>query len=383
MTDPRIDRFAKLLVGYSTEIREGDNVRLIASPDSLPLLHAIYREVLKAGANPPHVVYRAPGIDYIFQSEASEAQLGYLGAAELATLTGNEEAGIQGVNALISIQGAQNTRELAGIAPERSNLVAAARRPIMEWLVDEDNRIRWCGTMSPYSPGHAQDGEMSVDEWSDLVFASVYADREDPVAAVREMARKQAGLYGVLDQGKEVHIRGRGTDLRMSIEGMKPINEPGKHNQPDGEVFTGPVVNSVRGYITFQQNPVVRDGREVHGVRLEFDEHGRCVQATADKNEAYLNTTLDMDEGARRVGELGIGTNFGVPRFVKNILFDEKRAGTLHMAMGNGYPPTGNSNESALHWDMIMDLGTEGHLSVDGREIHIKDEDFYHGDRKL
>ncbi|MDQ4044170.1 MAG: aminopeptidase, partial [Chloroflexota bacterium] len=167
-----------------------------------------------------------------------------------------------------------------------------------------------------------------------------------------------------LDGKKEVHLTGPEIDLTLSIEGRTWINSDGKRNFPSGEIFTGPVETSVNGSIRFSF-PVVTAGREIDDIRLRF-EHGKVVEASAGKNESYLLQQLDTDEGARYLGEFAFGTNFDITRFTKNILFDEKIGGTVHMAVGLGYPETGSKNTSAIHWDMIADLREGGQVDVDG-----------------
>jgi aminopeptidase len=168
---------------------------------------------------------------------------------------------------------------------------------------------------------------------------------------------------------EEVHIQAEGTDLRLNVSGRTFISAEGKHNMPDGEFFTGPIEDSTNGEVTFTY-PAVYDGREVSGVRLRFED-GRVVDATADRNEEFLIEMLDTDAGARRLGELGIGANYGIERFTKEILLDEKIGGTVHLAVGMSYPETGGRNDSAVHWDMVCDLRRGGRISVDGQEFQV------------
>jgi aminopeptidase len=189
-------------------------------------------------------------------------------------------------------------------------------------------------------------------------------NEDDPVRYWREKAKEQERLIERLEQADEVRIRGPGTDLTLSIKDRKFLNGDGTHNMPCGEIFTGPVEDSVNGEIYFGI-PVAVAGREVSGVKLRF-ENGRAVESSAEKGEEYLNAMLDADEGSRHLGELGIGTNYSIPRATKNILFDEKLGGTVHLAVGRSYEKTGGKNESSVHWDLICDLREGGELYADG-----------------
>lgn len=231
---------------------------------------------------------------------------------------------------------------------------------------------RWSLTIYPTS-AYAQDADMSTDEFAQFLASSMFLDQPDPVAAWRELSTRQQVLIDWLSQRSELHITGPGTDLRMNVGGHHWVNSDGKRNFPSGEVFTGPVEDSAEGHVHFSY-PVVTDGREIADIRLRF-ESGKVVDATASKNEQYLIDSLDTDDGARRLGEIAFGTNFGISRFTKNILLDEKIGGTMHMALGAGYPETGNSNTSAIHWDMICDLRAGGQATLDG-EVVLKDGEY-------
>jgi aminopeptidase len=223
--------------------------------------------------------------------------------------------------------------------------------------------LAWCSTLFP-TPAFAQDAEMSLDEYEDFVFQACHVTDPDPVAVWRRFADRQARLVDRLSDKREVRLVGPDTDLVVSVAGRTWINCDGKNNFPDGEVFTGPVETATHGHVRFSY-PAVLGGREVSDVRLWF-ENGRVVRATAAKNNDFLQTSLNVDDGARILGEFAIGTNYGVTRFTKNILFDEKIGGTVHMALGTAYPESGGQNRSALHWDMVCDLRQGGEVWVDG-----------------
>ena len=188
---------------------------------------------------------------------------------------------------------------------------------------------------------------MGLEEYEEFVFEAMALGEDDPVRYWREKAREQGRLIERLEGAREVRIVGPATDLTLSIEGRTFLNGDGKHNMPCGEIFTGPVEDSVNGEIYFGI-PVAVSGREVLGVRLRFED-GRVVEASAEKGEEFLNSMLDADEGARYLGELGIGTNYGIRRATKNILFEEKLGGTVHLAIGSSYEKTGGKNDSSVH----------------------------------
>ena len=205
---------------------------------------------------------------------------------------------------------------------------------------------------------------MSLSEYEDFVYAATFADQPDPVACWRNIYTTQQRLVEWLKGKRQVIVRGPNIDLTLSIEGRTFVNSDGKHNMPSGEIFTGPVEESVNGWVKFTY-PAIRQGREVEGVELEFKD-GKVVAARARKNEDYLLSQLDSDAGARYLGEFAIGTNMGIQRFTRSILFDEKIGGTLHMAVGAGYPETGSKNQSSVHWDFICDMRTDSQILVDG-----------------
>ena len=214
------------------------------------------------------------------------------------------------------------------------------------------------------------DAEMSLEEYEDLYYSACFIDRDDPVGEWKRLAETHARMIRWIENRKEVHLEGEGTDLRLGIEGRTFIPADGDANLPDGEIFTGPHETLTTGHVTFSY-PAIYGGQVVEGVRLEFDE-GRVVDATARKNEEFLIKTLDTDAGSRVVGELGIGTNFGLDSFTGEILLDEKIGGTIHLALGAAYPETGGTNDSAIHWDMVCDLRRGGRITVDG-DVMIED----------
>ncbi len=354
MTDPRTTRFADVLVRHSRNVKRGETVLIAASARAESLAVAVYRAALARGAH-PQVQLTPSALDEVFLAEASEAQLAFI-----SPLT---KYAYGKVDHLIRIRADLNTKALSAIDPKRQAIRTKASRPMLDTMLRRDC---WTVTLWP-TAAYAQDAEMSLEQFEDFVFSAVGADQDDPIAHWRQIRSTQAKLIKKLNRGKEVRIVGPDTDLTMSIAGRVFINSDGTHNMPSGEVFTGPVENSVEGHIRYSY-PVCRQGKEVEDVRLVFRK-GKVVEASAAKNEEFLLAMLDVDRGARFVGELGIGTNFGIDRFIKNILFDEKIGGSIHLALGNSYPETGGKNKSALHWDMIKDLRHGGAIYLDGKCI--------------
>jgi aminopeptidase len=357
MLDPRVNRLAKVLVGYSRKVRRGQKV-LIAGPAAAePLVLEVGREVLRAGGHP---LYRmAPdAAAEVFYAEAREEQLTFLPRSSLATAREADH--------YISVIGDSNTQALASVDPKKQRMAEAARRPLQECVLKKNE---WTVTLFP-TPAYAQDAGMGLEEFEAFVYAAMRVDKRDPVAEWRKAKVFQERVLARLKGASRVRLVAPGTDLVMSVKGRRFLSSYGSHNMPDGEIFTGPVETSAEGHIRYTY-PVCYRGKEVLDVRLEF-EKGRVVKATAAKNEAFLRQMIGMDAGASRLGELGIGTNYGIRRFIKNILFDEKIGGSVHLALGRSYAETGGRNRSALHWDMICDLRQGGRMEIDGRVVQAE-----------
>jgi aminopeptidase len=365
VADPRIEKWAKALVGYSVEVSAGQTVAILGHPAAEPLIRATHREVVRKGAFPV-VIYTPEGTQADLLAEGSDEQLRFISPIDRFV---RAEADVT-----INIRAESNTRRMSHVDPSRQAVYAAARRELFETYMARaaDGRLDWTLTLYP-TDAYAQDADMETEAYTDFVLSACKLDRDDPVAAWLELKAEQQRLIDWLDGRKEVHLSGNDIDLTLSIEGRTWINSDGKRNFPSGEIFTGPVEDSVNGSIRFSF-PVVMAGRQIEDIRLRF-ENGKVVDATASKNEAYLIQQLDTDPGARFLGEFAFGTNFDIQVFTKNILFDEKIGGTVHMAVGLGYPETGSTNKSAIHWDMIADLRDGGVVTVDG-DLFMKDGKF-------
>jgi len=349
-------------VDYSVAVKKDQLVRISTAPPAQPLVLEVFRKVLEAGAYP--MVRMVP-------EETEEIFLRSAGKEQLAYVNPVTKFEYEKMDCSIGIWADENTRALTNTDPEKIRLNQAARRPLLDiWLKRAaEGKLKWVGTLFP-TEANAQEAEMSLAEYEDFVFGAGMLDQADPVASWKRLSEKQQRLVDFLNGKKEYRVvADNGTDVRMSVQGMKWINCDGHENFPDGEIFTGPVVNSVDGQINFTF-PAVYHGREVHGVKLTF-RHGKVVDAHADKGEEFLIKMLEMDAGSRFLGECAMGTNYRVDRFTRNTLFDEKIGGTVHFALGAGYPETGNSNQSGLHWDMVVDLRQGGRIEVDGVKINV------------
>jgi aminopeptidase len=354
MPDARINKLARVLVAYSRKVRRGQVVMIAGPVAAEPLILEVAREVLRVGGHP---MYRmAPdAATEVFYAEARRGQLAFLPKSLLATVREAHHS----INVLADV----NTQALAGVDPMRQRLVETARRPVAEALMRKN---QWTLTLYP-TPAYAQDAGMGLEEFEAFAYAAMRVDKRDPVAEWQKARAMQQKIIARLRGADRIRILAPGTDLVLRVKGRRFLGAYGTHNMPDGEVFTGPVETSAEGRIRYTY-PVCYRGKEVSDVRLEFQE-GRVVKATAARNEAFLRQMIGMDAGASRLGELGIGTHYGISRFIKNILFDEKIGGSVHLALGRSYEETGGLNKSALHWDMICDLRQGGRIEVDGRVL--------------
>jgi aminopeptidase len=351
--------FAALLCGYCLDVGPGQQVVVRSTTLAEPLLLAVQREVLEREGWP------------LLRTELPEQAEGFWAAAREAHLDGYaacELAEAEGTDCSLAIQAPANANALAGIDPGRLARAARARLPIREAGL----RRRWCGTLWPTRAG-AQQAGMGTADFADFVRRALFLDHDDAAAAWVGLGERQQALIGRLAGARELRIEADGTDLSLRVENRTWVNSDGRRNMPSGEVFTGPEERSAEGRVrfTFPSSP---RGVEVAGVELEFRE-GRVVESSAARGAAYLRETLATDDGASRLGEIGIGTNFGIDRPIGAILFDEKIGGTVHLALGRSYPETGGVNESAVHWDLICDLRDGGTLSADGETI-LRDGQF-------
>jgi aminopeptidase len=360
MTDPRVSKLADLLVNYSLELKPGQIVRLDGGTVAAPFVRELYRAALRAGAHPRTRV-EVEGTDVIAVGEASDEQLTFVSEIDRFE--------IDHVDAIVTIWADRNTRALSQADPQRVSKKIAARRQLTNRLwerIDEGN-AKWVGTRFP-TDAHAQDAEMSLAEYEDFVYGACHVrGEEDPVAHWRSVSAELNERARELNTFTELRVIGPDTDLRVNVAGREWLAADGKLNMPDGEIFTSPVETATEGEIRFSF-PAIFQGRGVEDVRLRF-EGGRVVRAEAGNGNEFLQSLLDMDEGARILGEVAFGLNYEIDRFTRDILFDEKIGGTMHFALGSSFKKLGGRNESGLHWDMICDLRANGEVYADGKLV--------------
>ena len=361
MGDPVLRSYANILVNYSAAVKKGETVLLRGNPEAAPLVKEVYAALLRAGSH-PRVKVGLDELETVFYELASDDQIDHLGEID------RFEA--EHIDAMIAIRAPMNTRQLAGVDPAKQSRRMVATRPIQETIL---SRVRWAVCIYP-TAALAQEADMSLDDYARFVYGACWADDPDGIERWRELSRDQEALIERLDKADVVRLKGPGTDLTLRTKGRKWINSDGRHNMPSGEVFTAPLEESASGEITFSY-PAIYNGREVSGIRLVFAD-GAVTEATAGKGEEFLKKMLASDEGASRLGEIGIGTNRRIDRFTKSILFDEKIGGTVHLALGRAYKEEcGGGNESAIHWDMIVDLRRGGEVRLDG-DVFQRDGEF-------
>ena len=359
MADTRLAKLAHLLVTYSLRLRPGDLLQINTTPLAAPLVREVFREALLAGAH-PYTRISLPETQELLLKYGSDEQLGYV-----VRTTAQE---MEDITALLTIWADVNTKHLSGVDPARLALRQQANHPIQRRYFERSSsgELRWCGTQFP-TEAAAQDAEMSLLDYEEFVYGAGKLDAADPVAEWRAVHDQQQQIADLLDTKREFRLVAPGTDLTYVTDRRRWLSADGTENFPDGEVYTSPVETRTRGHISFTY-PAVYGGREVDGVRLVFDE-GRVVEATAEKGEEFLRAQLDLDEGARRLGEAAFGLNYDIQRFSRNTLFDEKIGGTIHLALGQSFAEVGGQNESALHWDMVCDMRA-GEVYADGALIY-------------
>lgn len=362
MTDKRIEKFARILVEYSTKVEPGDFVVISTTTAAEPLVAALYSTILQCGGH-PHVLFDFAGQEEIFYRYASEEQLD--------TVPRFHRLAFDECDVLIKVRAQSNTRSLSNVDTARQARRQKALAPLLKAQLNRgaDESLRWVSTLYP-TQAYAMDAEMGFEEYQDYVYRACHADLDtvDPVAYWKKVQREQAHIIERIEGRDQVRLRGPNVDLTLSIKDRKFKNACGLNNMPDGEVYTGPVEDSANGWVRFTY-PAVSQGRVVDGVRLTFQD-GEVVEAKADHNSDFLLQMLDTDEGARRIGEFAIGMNYQIDRATRNILFDEKIGGSFHLALGASYPETGGLNKSAIHWDMICDIKQDSEMLVDGEIVY-------------
>lgn len=364
MRDPRIDKWAELLIKYSIKVESNHKVLIHGDLSALPLIEACYEECLKSGAYVDCLLNHDRLNEY-FLKNASTEQL--LMSPQL------KKYAVEKFDRFLFIYAPSNLQALTNISLERHTYSSKANQPIQKAILDRKAKgeIFWCRTHYPTTSA-AQNASMGTLEFENFVFRAGFLDHENPIESWKALGKKQQKAIEYLSNKKELHFKNsNGTDLRVNIAGMKWVNLCGTINFPDGEVYTGPNLNAADGGVngTVKYDfPTIYRGVEVDGIELTF-KNGAVIEAKASRNEAFLHSMIEQDAGAKYVGEIALGTNYCVNTGVKDILFDEKIGGTFHTALGMGYPETGNTNQSALHWDLVCDLRKDGVIYADNEKI--------------
>ncbi len=360
MSDKRRRKLARLLVDYSTQVQPGDWVGILGNFGALPILRDIYEAVIDAGGFPSLFVEDDQMQRYLLRN-ANDDQMQWIDPRMRLYV---EEADVY-----IRAMAQENTRAMTNIDVKRSQMQRASQSEMLQTRLQRaaKGEFRWVGTLFP-TQAAAQEANMSFEEYEDFVYGATFCDHDDPAREWRKLSEMQQHKVDFLVGKKRIQLSGPNIELELSIKGRRFINSDGKRNMPSGEIFTGPVEDSVNGWVRFTY-PAIVSGRAVSGIELTFED-GKVTRASAEMNEDLLHAQLNTDQGARYLGEFAIGTNFGIDRFTGSVLYDEKIGGTVHMAIGMGYPETGSRNISAVHWDMICDMRTNS-------AIYVDDELFY------
>ncbi len=355
MSDPRVTKLAEVLIHYSLELKPGQQMILRTNPLADELNLAVYAEAVKAGAH-VFVANAIPGAQEAFYKFASADQLDYV--SPLTRMV------YETFDAMLVIGAEFNTRELSGIDPQRISRSRKATAPLSKTMMERSAKgeLNWVLTEYP-THASAQEADLSLADYTEFVYGAGMLNEADPVAFWKAEGAKQRKLIAWLAGRERAVLKGENVDLTMSIKERVFIECSGRVNFPDGEIFTGPVEDSVNGWIRFKY-PAIYSGQEVTDIELWF-ENGKVVKEKASKNQNLLTALLETDPGARYLGEWGIGTNYGIQKFTKNMLFDEKIGGTIHLAVGASYPESGGKNESGVHWDMLCDMA-DAEIILDG-----------------
>lgn len=353
-----LSKLANIITGYSVEIKEGDLVMVQSSILSAPLIEKIYENLIMKGAN-VEIKLEPENISDIYFKYASEKQLKYVSPVR--------KYSIEKIDIFISIWADYNTKNMNNVDPGRMATRVAANAELNKIFMEREAKGELQWTLAPYpTQAMAQEAGMSLIEYRDFVYGTLFLDKDNPIEEWKKLSVKQEKVADYLNKKSELRFVGEDTDLTLSTEGRKWINCDGKKNLPDGEVFTGPIEDSANGKIRFTY-PGIYMGKEIEDIKLTFKD-GKVIDAKAAKGEDLLKKLLEID-GAKRIGEIAIGTNYGVQRFTKNMLFDEKMGGTMHLALGRAIPESGGKNFSSIHWDILKDM-KNGKIYADGEVFY-------------
>lgn len=353
------EKLARLVCEYSLEIKENQIVEIRGEVCAEPLIKALYKEILLKGAYPIVKMSFSEQLSYFYK---------YANENQLRLIPESVMTGAKTHHALIYIDSESNTKQLSLVDKQKVAVNKSATKILKDIMFEREAKGEFRWTIAPYpTSSMAQDAEMDIESYSQFVFDACKLNEDDPVLAWKRVKNYQEGIVERLSGAKSIRIVGEKTDLTLNVEGRMWINCCGKHNMPDGEVFTSPVESSATGFIYFDL-PTSFLGVEVQGVLLKF-ENGKVIDAKAEKNEDFLIKMLETDEGAKYVGEIAFGLNDNIKFPTKNILFDEKIGETIHLAIGSSYPEAGGKNKSGLHWDLIKSM-KDGEVYSDNKLIY-------------
>lgn len=356
------EKLAKLIVRYSVDIQPSDLVMIQAPIIAENLVKEVYGEVLQAGGHILRMKLSFGSQEEMFYKNATDEQLQYVDDLEIEFWNK--------ADVLIAIDSDYNTRALTNIVAEKKVLVREARKEINKIYLERaaKGELKW--NLCPYPcNAHAQEANMGQIEYLDFVYKALNLHQPDPVQFWKKVKEDQQKIIQILDKGSEFRIVGQDTDLTLAISGRKWVNCCGDYNLPDGEVFTAPHEEGVNGRIRFTY-PGIYEGQEIEDVRFTFKD-GKVVDFNAAKGKKLLDKMLTIPN-ANTLGELAVGTNYGINKFTKNMLFDEKLGGTVHLALGSGYPESGSKNQSSIHWDLLKDMKSEESLIYLDKEVIYK-----------
>ncbi|MDF1696549.1 MAG: aminopeptidase [Saprospiraceae bacterium] len=356
MTD---HNYASLLLDYCLEIKEKDRLYIKSTTLAEPLLRELFRQGTQRGANIV-IDMGFSGQNKIFMDHANENQLNFVSP--------NFHEAMHHYDAYLVIRAPFNLREDQNIDPAKRKARSLALKELNQAYFTRTANGELARTLCQYpTQASAQEAGMSLEEYRQFVFKACNLDKPDPKKAWLEVREKQQSIVDHLNTVDKVRYVGKGTDISFSVKGRTWMNSDGRTNMPSGEVFTGPIEDSVNGHVYFAY-PSIYMGTEVQGIHLEVKD-GNVIKWSAEKGGEILNQVFDT-EGARRFGEVAIGTNYSIQKPTKNILFDEKIGGTIHMAVGQSYKQTGGTNQSPIHWDMIAEMKDGGQIYTDGTLIY-------------
>jgi aminopeptidase len=365
MSDIYLQKLAKLLLSYSTRVQPGEKVFITAEDVAIPWIEAVATQAFQMGA----VVRTIVELDSVRLAKFRYGSREAVHAEDLFFKTIVDHADV-----FLTAWGSWNTKSRTNIDSEKIKMSIQANEAIRRKFSQRmgDGSLRWCGTQYP-THADAQEAGMSLEEYQDFVYRAGYLHTENPIAEWMRIEKDQEKWIGYLNSKKELHIVSEKTDLRVGIAGRTWINCCGRENFPDGEIFTSPVENQIEGLITFSF-PGIYMGKEVEDISLRVS-NGHVVEARAKKGEDLLRALLTTDNGAGFFGEVAIGTNYQIQQFTRNMLFDEKIGGTIHMALGDSMLEAGGTNQSSIHWDMLCDMRDQGEIYADG-ELFYKQGKF-------